>query len=125
PNGIPSHDTFRRVFQAVCPRALQRCLIAWLEEFRQTGPAAAGAGKVVAIDGKTLRRTFDRARALGALHLVSAWATANGITLGQIAVDAKSNEITAIPQLLELLDLKDCVVTIDAAGCQKDIAAHI
>src|SRR5438477_5229646 len=91
PNGIPSHDTFRRVFQAVCPRALQRCLIAWLEEFRQTGPAAAGAGKVVAIDGKTLRRTFDRARALGALHLVSAWATANGITLGQIAVDAKSN----------------------------------
>jgi predicted transposase YbfD/YdcC len=125
PNGIPSHDTFRRVFQAVCPLALQRCLIAWLQEARQTGSAAAGDDKVVAIDGKTLRRTFDRARGLGALHLVSAWATANGITLGQVAVDAKSNEITAIPQLIALLDLQDCVVTIDAAGCQKEIAAQI
>jgi predicted transposase YbfD/YdcC len=125
PNGIPSHDTFRRVFQTVCPLALQRCLIAWLQEARQTAPAAAGDGEVVAIDGKTLRRTFDRARALGALHLVSAWATANGITLGQVAVDAKSNEITAIPQLIGLLDLQDCVVTIDAAGCQKEIAAQI
>jgi hypothetical protein len=124
-NGVPSHDTFRRVFQAVCPQALQRCLIDWLTEARQTAPPAPGAGSVVAIDGKTLRRTFDRARGLGALHLVSAWATANGITLGQVAVDAKSNEITAIPQLLELLDRKGCVVTIDAAGCPKDIAAHI
>jgi predicted transposase YbfD/YdcC len=122
PAGIPSHDTFRRVFQAVCPEALQRCLIQWLQDVRQTTPAADA---VVAIDGKTLRRTFDRARGLGALHLVSAWATANGLTLGQVAVDAKSNEITAIPPLLELLDLKDCVVTIDAAGCQKDIAAQI
>jgi predicted transposase YbfD/YdcC len=124
PNGIPSHDTFRRVFQTVCPLALQRCLIAWLQGVRQTAPAAAGED-VVAIDGKTLRRTFDRARGLGALHLVSAWATANGITLGQVAVDAKSNEITAIPLLLGLLDLQDCVVTIDAAGCQKEIAAQI
>ena len=123
PEGIPSHDTFRRVFQAVCPQALQRCLIQWLQGVRQTAPPAAGA--VIAIDGKTLRRTFDRARGLGALHLVSAWATANGLTLGQVAVDAKSNEITAIPELIELLDLKDCVVTIDAAGCQKDIAAQI
>jgi len=123
PEGIPSHDTFRRVFQAVCPQALQRCLIQWLQGLRQTAPAAAGA--VIAIDGKTLRRTFDRAQGLGALHLVSAWATANGLTLGQVAVDAKSNEITAIPQLIELLDLKDCVVTIDAAGCQKDIAAQL
>ena len=122
PAGIPSHDTFRRVFQAVCPRALQQCLIAWLRGAQQAAPAA---GAVVAIDGKTLRRTFDRARGLGALHLVSAWASANGLTLGQVAVDAKSNEITAIPQLIELLDLKGCVVTIDAAGCQKDIAAHI
>jgi predicted transposase YbfD/YdcC len=122
PEGIPSHDTFRRVFQAVCPQALQRCLIQWLQGLRQVAPAA---GTVVAIDGKTLRRTFDRARSLGALHLVSAWATANGLTLGQVAVDAKSNEITAIPQLIELLDLKDCVVTIDAAGCQKEIAAQI
>ena len=123
PEGIPSHDTFRRVFQAVCPQALQRCLIQWLQGLRQTAPAAAGA--VIAIDGKTLRRTFDRAQGLGALHLVCAWATANGLTLGQVAVDAKSNEITAIPQLIELLDLKDCVVTIDAAGCQKDIAAQL
>jgi predicted transposase YbfD/YdcC len=124
PHGIPSHDTFRRVFQAVCPQALQRCLIQWLQGVRQAAqPEAEGA--VIAIDGKTLRRTFDRARGLGALHLVSAWATANGLTLGQVAVDAKSNEITAIPRLIELLDLKDCVVTIDAAGCQKDIAAQI
>jgi predicted transposase YbfD/YdcC len=123
PEGIPSHDTFRRVFQAVCPQALQRCLIQWLQGVRQAVPAVEGA--VIAIDGKTLRRTFDRAQGLGALHLVSAWATANGLTLGQVAVDAKSNEITAIPQLIELLDLKDCVVTIDAAGCQKDIAAQI
>jgi predicted transposase YbfD/YdcC len=124
PEGIPSHDTFRRVFQAVCPQALQHGLIAWLQGLRQTASAAAD-GPVVAIDGKTLRRTFDRAQGLGALHLVSAWATANGLTLGQVAVDAKSNEITAIPQLIALLDLKDCVVTIDAAGCQKDIAAQI
>ncbi len=124
-NGIPSHDTFRRVFQAVCPLALQRCLIEWLEGQRQTSAAAEAGDQIVAIDGKTLRRTFDRGRGLGALHLVSAWATANGISLGQVAVDAKSNEITAIPQLLELLDLKDCVVTIDAAGCQKEIAAKI
>jgi hypothetical protein len=90
PEGIPSHDTFRRVFQAVCPQALQRCLIQWLQGIHQRAPAAAGA--VIAIDGKTLRRTFDRAQGLGALHLVSAWATANGLTLGQVAVDAKSND---------------------------------
>jgi predicted transposase YbfD/YdcC len=123
PHGIPSHDTFRRVFQAVCPLALQRCLIQWLQEVRQTAPAAAAG--VIAIDGKTLRRTFDRARGLGALHLVSAWATTNGLTLGQVAVGAKSNEITAIPHLIDLLGLKGCVVTIDAAGCQKGIAAQI
>jgi predicted transposase YbfD/YdcC len=123
PHGIPSHDTFRRVFQAVCPQALQQCLIRWLKALRQA--ARPTEGEVVAIDGKALRRTFDRAQGLGALHLVSAWASANGLTLGQVAVDAKSNEITAIPRLLELLDLKGCVVTIDAAGCQKDVAAQI
>jgi predicted transposase YbfD/YdcC len=123
PEGIPSHDTFRRVFQAVCPQALQHGLIQWLQGVRQAAPAVGG--DVIAIDGKTLRRTFDRAKSLGALHLVSAWATANGLTLGQVAVDAKSNEVTAIPALIELLDLKDCVVTIDAAGCQKEIAAQI
>jgi predicted transposase YbfD/YdcC len=124
PHGLPSHDTFRRVFQAVCPQALQSSLIQWLQDVRQEAQPAAGEG-VIAIDGKTLRRTFDRARGLGALHLVSAWATANGLTLGQVAVDAKSNEITAIPRLIELLDLTGCVVTIDAVGCQRDIAAHI
>jgi len=123
PCGIPSHDTFRRVFQAVCPQALQRCLIDWLKGAQPAAQPAAG--DVIAIDGKALRRTFDRARGLGALKLVSAWATANGLTLGQVAVDAESNEITAIPQLIELLDLKDCVVTLDAAGCQKEIAAQI
>jgi predicted transposase YbfD/YdcC len=125
PHGIPSHDTFRRVFQAICPLALQRCLIAWLHGLRQTATAAPGEGEGVAIDGKTLRRTFDHAKGLGALQVVSAWASANGLTLGQVAVDAHSNEVTAIPQLLELLDLQGCVVTIDAAGCQKDIAAQI
>src|SRR5262245_26614850 len=123
PHGIPSHDTFRRVFQAVCPDALQRSLVAWLNGVRHAAEPAAGA--VVAIDGKTLRRTFDRADGLGPLHLVSAWASANGVTLGQVAVDAKSNEITAIPALIDLLDLKGCVVTIDAAGCQTAIAAQI
>lgn len=122
-HGIPSHDTFRRVFQAVCPQALQQCLLAWLKGLRQRVPAAPG--EVVALDGKTLRRTGDRARGVGPLHLVSAWATGNGLTLGQVAADAKSNEITAVPELLALLDLKGCVVTIDAAGCQKDIAARI
>jgi len=123
-NGIPSHDTFRRVFQAVCPRALQQSLIAWLKGLRQAADAPA-PGEVVAIDGKAPRGTADRARGQGALHLVSAWATANGLTLGQVAAEAKSNEITAIPQLLDLLELEGCVVTIDAAGCQKGIAARI
>jgi predicted transposase YbfD/YdcC len=122
-NGIPAHDTFRRVFQAVCPLALQQRLITWLKSLRQR--AAPAYEEVVAIDGKTLRRTGDRARGLGPLHLVSAWATANGLTLGQLAVGAKSNEITAIPELIELLELEDCVVTIDAAGCQKEVAARI
>lgn len=122
-HGIPAHDTFRRVLQAVCPLALQQCLIAWLKSLRQRTEAAPD--QVVAIDGKTLRRTGDRKRGLGPLHLVSAWAAANGLTLGQVAVDAKSNEITAIPELIELLELEDCVVTIDAAGCQKGIAARI
>lgn len=126
PNGIPSHDTFRRVFQAVSPPVLQACLIAWLKDLRgKPAESAPGAKRAVGMDGKTLRRTFDNARGLGALHLVSAWAADNGITLGQVATDEKSNEITALPQLIELLDLKDCVVTIDAAGCQKNIAAAI
>lgn len=124
PSGIPSHDTFRRVFQAVSPSLLQSCLIGWLRETRR-GRSEPSAKPVVALDGKTLRRTFDHASGLGALHLVSAWAADHGITLGQVATDEKSNEITALPQLIDLLDLKDCIVTIDAAGCQKNIAAAI
>jgi hypothetical protein len=100
PEGTPSHDTFRRAFQAVCPQALQRCLIQWLQAIRQ--PAPPPAGEVIAIDGKTLRRTFDRARSSGPPHLVGAWATANGLTLGQVTAGAKSNEITAIPKLIEM-----------------------
>src|SRR5262249_12370326 len=113
-----------RVFQAVGRQALQRCLLDGLGGLRPTAEPVV-EGEVVAIDGKTLRRTFDRGRGLGALHLVSAWASANGLTLGQVAVGAESNEVAALPQLLELLDLRGSVVTIDAAGCQKDIAGQI
>ena len=118
PNGVPSHDTFERVFACLDPAAFERCCIAWLR-------AVAGLLGVghIAIDGKTLAGSAGST--LGPLHLVSAWATQAHLTLGQVAVDGKSNEITAIPRLLELLDLRGCVVTIDAAGCQKDIAAQI
>jgi predicted transposase YbfD/YdcC len=119
PNGIPAHDTFRRVFAAVQPAAVQGVLIPWLQQRRGL------PGDWVHIDGKALRGSRCAARGLGALHLVSAWASQHGLTLGQVAVAAKSNEITAIPLLLDLLDLRDKVVTIDAAGCQKDIAAQI
>jgi predicted transposase YbfD/YdcC len=120
PNGIPSHDTFGRVFALLDPAALMACIQEWLNAL-----GAAVAGEVVAIDGKTLRGSFDTAAGKNPLHLVSAWACTARLTLGQVAVDAKSNEITAIPLLLQLLDLKDCIVTIDAMGCQKDIAAAI
>src|SRR5246127_3144976 len=117
PNGIPSHDTFGRVFARLDPAALMACIQQWLNAL-----GAAMAGEVVAIDGKTLRGSFDTAAGQNPLHLVSAWATEARLMLGQVAVDAKSNEITAIPLLLELLDLRGCIVTIDAMGCQKDIA---
>ena len=120
PHGIPSHDTFGRVFARLDPAALLVCIQEWL--------AALGRAvhhEVVAIDGKTLRGSFDTASGQNPLHLVSAWATEARLVLGQIAVDAKSNEITAIPQLLELLDLRGGIVTIDAMGCQKEIAAAI
>ena len=119
PNGIPSHDTYNRVFATARPAALHGVLIPWLQQRRGL------PGDWVHIDGKALRGTRSTAKGLGALHLVSAWASQQGLTLGQVAVGAKSNEITAIPQLLELLDLRDKVVTIDAAGCQKDIAAQV
>src|SRR6266851_7403597 len=120
PNGIPSHDTFGRVFARLDPAALMACIQQWLDAL-----GAAVAGEIVASDGKTLRGSFDTAAGKNPLHLVSAWACEARLTLGQVAVDAKSNEITAIPLLLELLDIKDCIVTIDAMGCQKDIAQAI
>jgi hypothetical protein len=119
-NGIPSHDTFGRVFALLSPKAFQACFRGWIESVRRVY-----ADEVIAIDGKTLRRSHDRKGGLGPLHIVSAWATRNGLVLGQQATDAKSNEITAIPELLEVLLLKGCIVTIDAMGCQKKIAQQI
>jgi predicted transposase YbfD/YdcC len=120
PHGIPSHDTFGRVFARLKPEAFQECLWGWLGSFR-----GSPKGDVIPIDGKTLRHTFDTAAKKTALHSVSAWSTKYRLTLGQVAVAAKSNEITAIPQLLKLLDVNGAIVTIDAMGCQKDIAAEI
>lgn len=120
PNGIPSHDTFRYVFARLDPLAFQRCFGSWILAL-----STATGLKLVAIDGKALRGSADRRHGHPALHLVSAWASANHLTLGQVATDAKSNEITAIPRLLEILDLAGAVVTIEAMGCQKDIAAQI
>ena len=119
PNGIPSHDTFRRVFMLIDPEALA-CFTAWVSTL-----ATPGEREVVAIDGKTVRRSFDRGREQSPLHLVSAWASEQGLVLGQRCVDDKSNEITAIPELLGSLALENTLVTIDAMGCQKDIAQRI
>jgi predicted transposase YbfD/YdcC len=120
PNGIPSHDTFARVLARLKPEEFQRCFLNW-----RRAVSDLRHGEVVAIDGKTLRRSFDRAADKGAIHMVSAWATANQVVLGQQKVDEKSNEITAIPALLRLLELEGCIVTIDAMGCQKEIARTI
>jgi predicted transposase YbfD/YdcC len=120
PNGIPSHDTFARVIARLKPEEGQHCFLRW----RQAGSEVT-QGEVVAIDGKTLRRSFEWATGKSAIHLVSAWASANRMVLGQQKVDAKSNEITAIPALLRLLELKGGIVTIDAMGCQKASAQTI
>jgi predicted transposase YbfD/YdcC len=120
PHGIPSHDTFSRVFRLLEPRAFQRCFTRWIAAVQ-----AATDGRLVAIDGKTLRHSFDTASGKSALHLVSAWAGQNHLVLAQRAVDGHSNEITAIPELVRLLDLKGAVVTIDAMGCQKEIVATL
>ena len=121
PGGIPSHDTFERVFRRLNPKELHVCFLRWIESLVAGGPAAQ-----IAIDGKTLRRSFDGAGGPRALHVVSAFAADGlGLVLGQVAVHDKSNEITAIPELLRLLDLKGAVVSIDAMGCHKAIAAQI
>jgi len=120
PQGIPSHDTFRRVFGLLDRKQFAACLFQWTQALHE-----ATGGEVLAIDGKTARRSFAKKAGKGALHLVTAWASENGLTLGQVACEEKSNEITAIPELLKLLDLRGRTVTIDAMGCQKSIASQI
>ncbi len=119
-NGIPSEDTCRRVLARLDPTAFETALLGWMQAMQEiTGH------RLVAIDGKTLRGSYNKRDGKAAIHMVSAWATENKLSLGQVVVDEKSNEITAIPALLELLELSGAVVTIDAMGCQKEIAATI
>jgi predicted transposase YbfD/YdcC len=119
PNGIPSHDTFNRVFARINPEEFERCFFEWASALTETIKG------VIAIDGKTVRRSHDRGAGKKPLHLVSAWAAENRLVLAQLATEKKSNEITAIPKLLRMLDLSGCIVTIDAAGTQKLIAKQI
>jgi predicted transposase YbfD/YdcC len=118
--GIPSHDTIARLFAALNPQALQACFLSWVKAIAQSSQ-----GEVIAIDGKTLRHSYDQGGGKGAIHMVSAWASQNRLVLGQRKVDEKSNEITAIPELLKVLDLQGCIVTIDAMGTQREIAQQI
>ena len=120
PNGIPSHDTFRRLFERLDPGEFQRRFPGWIEALHE-----ATERQVIAIDGKALRHSFDKAKGKSALHLVHAWSTANHPLLGQVAVDEKSDEITAIPKLLKMLGVAGAIVTIDAMGCQKEIARTV
>ena len=120
--GIPSHDRFNAIFRAIKPEQFERCLVAWITELHKV---VVGQGQVVPIDGKTMRQSFDKATGKSALHMVSAWATTQKISLGQVAVAEKSNEITAIPKLLDLLEIQGAVVTIDAMGTQTEIAEKI
>jgi len=119
-HGIPSHDTFGRVIQALKPEQFIQCFLSWVTAF-----VDSEAGRHIAIDGKTARASLDRASGQKPLHLVSAWAREAGLVLGQVAVDEKSNEITAIPKLLAMLELSGAIVTIDAMGCQKEIVTQI
>ena len=130
PHGIPSHDTIGRLLALLKPAAFQTCFQNWIRALRTdgeptAGETASGKQKVIAIDGKALRRSHDRKHNLGALFLVSAWSVQHGVSLGQLATEEKSNEITAIPELIDHLDVGGATVTIDAAGCQKNIAAKI
>jgi predicted transposase YbfD/YdcC len=120
PGGIASHDTIARLFAALKPQALQECFLCWVQAIANLLP-----GEIIAIDGKTLRHSYDQGGGKGAIHMVSAWASQNRLVLGQLKVEEKSNEITAIPQLLKVLDLQGCIVTIDAMGAQKEIAYRI
>jgi predicted transposase YbfD/YdcC len=119
-SGIPSHDRFNAILAAIKPAEFEKCLLSWITSLHEiTG------GQIIAVDGKTIRRSYDAASGKSAIHMVSAWATANCISLGQVIVDAKSNEITAIPHLLKVLELSGALVTIDAMGCQVEIARDI
>ena len=120
PHGIPSDDTFARVFSIIDPIEFQRCFAAWGAAMKESLK-----GLVVAIDGKTLRHSFDKATGKNAIHMVSAWVVENQMVLGQVKVDEKSNEITAVPKLLDMLNIQGSIVTTDAMGCQKEIAAKI
>jgi predicted transposase YbfD/YdcC len=120
PNGIPSHDTIGRVFSLLDSEHFIRCFLSWVQTIHQVT-----AGEIVALDGKSVRASLDQAKGQNPLHVVSAWASTNRVALGQVMVDEKSNEITAIPRLLELLELHGAIVTIDAMGCQKEIAAKV
>src|SRR5919197_865835 len=120
PNGIPSHDTVGRVFGCLSACQFQACFMSWIEAvFRAT------EGRVVTTDGTRVRRSYDRGSNKAAIHMVSAWACANRVVLGQVKTEEKSNEITAIPELLKLLELNGCIVTLDAMGCQREIAEKI
>lgn len=126
PSGIPCKDVFRRVLMSLQPGAFQTCFVKWLQCLRAEAAAATGIDQpVLAIDGKTLRRSHDRRKGLGALHCVTVWASEFGLSLGQVACEEKSNEITAIPELLRLVDIKGAIITIDAMGTQKAIAEQI
>ncbi|MBV8230220.1 MAG: ISAs1 family transposase [Planctomycetaceae bacterium] len=126
PNGIPCKDVFRRVLVLLKPNAFQACFANWLQSLRATTAAVTGVEQpVLAVDGKTARRSHDRSKGLGALHSVSVWASEFGLSLGQVACAEKSNEITAIPELLRLVDIKGAIITIDAMGTQKAIAEQI
>jgi predicted transposase YbfD/YdcC len=126
PHGIPRKDVFRRVLALLKPDAFQTCFVNWLESLRTQAAEATGIDKpILAVDGKTLRRSHDRGKGLGALHSVSVWCSEFGLSLGQVACAEKSNEITAIPELLRLVDIKGTIITIDAMGTQKAIAEQI
>jgi predicted transposase YbfD/YdcC len=126
PHGVPGKDVFRRVLMALRPEAFQACFAAWVRSLRDEAAAETGVERpTLAVDGKTLRRSHDRKDGLGALHAVTAWASEYGLSLGQVACDEKSNEITAIPELLKLVDVSGAVVTIDAMGCQKETAGAV
>ena len=119
-NGIPVDDTIARIISALSVSGFQECFLSWMEDVVKLSD-----GEIIALDGKTHRRTHDRKRGVKALHMVSAWASRNGVVLGQVKTDEKSNEITAVPELLEKLELKGCIVTLDAMGCQRAIAKQV